>query len=181
MSDTNHLHAEHAAWDKLWELIADIRFVMFTTTDEHGGMRARPLTTQERPDSQAVNGQAGNATLWFFVGTGSETVQDVRTQAEVCLAYASPSADRYVSVSGHARIVQDSTLRHALWNKAVQAWFPDGPNDPKATLLAVDVTAAEYWDVKNSKMVQLFKMAKSVITGQPPQLDADHGKLGIPH
>ena len=34
--------------------------------------------------------------------------------------------------------------------------------------LIKDILHANYWDVDESKLVQLFHMAKAVITGKPP-------------
>ena len=35
-------------------------------------------------------------------------------------------------------------------------------------LVRVAITHANYWDVKESKIVQLYKMAKAAVTGTPP-------------
>ena len=33
------------------------------------------------------------------------------------------------------------------------------------------------WDVKDSKLVQLYKMAKAAVTGQPPTELGEHGEV----
>ena len=40
--------------------------------------------------------------------------------------------------------------------------------DPDLELVEVHITHAEYWDVKESKTTQLFKMAKAAVTGERP-------------
>jgi hypothetical protein len=60
-----------------------------------------------------------------------------------------------------------------------KAWFPQGVNDPNLGLLAVHIVDAEYWDVTDSKMVQLLKMATSAVTGKPPTHMAEHKKLDV--
>jgi hypothetical protein len=60
--------------------------------------------------------------------------------------------------------------------EAAEAWFPDGPTDPDLALVQVEIIHANYWDVKQSKPVQLFAMAKSVFTGKPPQL-GEHAEV----
>ena len=42
--------------------------------------------------------------------------------------------------------------------------------------MQVEIIHADYWDVKESKPVQLFAMAKSVFTGKPPQL-GEHAEV----
>ena len=49
-----------------------------------------------------------------------------------------------------------------------EAWFPGGPTDPDLALVQVQIVHANYWDVKESKLVQLYEMAKAVVTGKPP-------------
>ena len=91
--------------------------------------------------------------------------------------YADPGSDSYVSVSGTARIVENMARKEELWNAMVKAWFPKGVDDPELALIAVDVTKAEYWDVKSSKLVQLFTMAKAAVTGAPPVDMGEHGTV----
>lgn len=153
---------------RLWHLIRDIRFGMLTTRHGDGQLRSRPMTTQNRvlDDAQPV--------LWFFVSRRSEPGVDLQDDGAVNIAYASPDKDRYVSISGYARFVQDPARVRELWNTAAEAWFPAGPDDPDLGLLAVHIEHAEYWDVQDSKMVQLFKMARAAVTGRRPDLDSEH-------
>jgi hypothetical protein len=46
-------------------------------------------------------------------------------------------------------------------------------------LLAVRIVEAEYWDVDDSKMVQLLKMAKAAMTGETPKNLGEHKKLSV--
>lgn len=156
--------------DLLWELIEDIKFAMFTTRHDNGHLHSRPLTTQ---NSQLDE----NSSLWFFVSRRSDTVADIARETQVNVVYADPGDDSYVSVSGTARVVEDLAKKQALWSKAAEAWFPGGVNDPDLALLEVQITHANYWDVKDSKLVQLFKMAKAVVTGTPPTNLGEHGEV----
>ena len=57
-----------------------------------------------------------------------------------------------------------------LFNTAAKAWFPNGPEDPDLELVEVRIDEAEYWNVKENKLLQMIKMGKSAVTGKPPQL-----------
>ena len=105
-----------------------------------------------------------------------EPVADLKTQPVVGVVYADPGSDTYVSVSGTAAMLEDTAKKEQLWNKAAEAWFPGGPTDPDLGLVQVQIIHADYWDVKESKPVQLFAMAKAVITGKPPQL-GEHAEV----
>ena len=156
--------------DLLWELIEDIKFAMFTTRHDNGHLHSRPLTTQNSHLDE-------NSSLWFFVSRRSDTVADIARETQVNVVYADPGDDSYVSVSGTARVVEDLAKKQALWSKAAEAWFPGGVTDPDLALLEVQITHANYWDVKDSKLVQLFKMAKAAVTGVPPANLGEHGEV----
>jgi len=82
-----------------------------------------------------------------------------------------------VSVSGNAIVVDDLAKKQALWSKLSEAWFPGGPSDPDLALVEVRIVHANYWDVKSSKLVQLFAMAKAAVTGKPPTDIGEHGEV----
>lgn len=161
----------NAAHDKLWDMIRGIRFAMFTSRNADGELRSRPLTTQNRAlDSDAQD------SLWFFVSRASEVASELADDPLVNVAYADTDNDRYVSVSGSARLVEDAQRVEALWSVTAKAWFPGGPTDPDLQLVAVQVESAEYWDVKTNKATQLLKMARAAVTGKPPHM-GEHRKL----
>lgn len=83
-----------------------------------------------------------------------------------------------MSLSGTAGFIEDKARKEALWSPAAKAWFPQGIDDPNLALLVIRIQHAEYWDVKESKMTQLFKMAKAAVTGNPPNM-GEHRELSL--
>ncbi len=154
-----------AAHDKLWDMIRDIRFGMLTSRSADGVLRSRPLTTQNRALDEDAQGS-----LWFFVSRASEVASDIADDPLVNVAYADTDKDRYVSIAGSARLVTDVRRAEAMWSVAAKAWFSGGPTDPDLQLVAVRIDAAEYWDVKTNKAVQLLKIARAAATGHPPKM-----------
>ena len=73
-----------------------------------------------------------------------------------------------MSLSGNATLVTDKTLIEAHWSESMRTWFPKGKDDPEIALLKVTVTAAEYWDAPNSKMLHAYGYVKAVVTGESP-------------
>lgn len=155
---------------KLWDMIKDIRFGMLTVRGADGRLYARPMTTQ--------NGEADRGgVIWFFMSRSGQPVADLTASSDVNVAYADPDSDAYVSVSGAARVVEDPVKKKELWSTAAKAWFPGGVDDPDLALVAVLVAEAEYWDVKANKAVQIFKLAKAAVTGEPPTDLAEHRRV----
>lgn len=143
----------------LWDLIKDIRFGMLTHRHHDGMLHSHPLTTQNKSLDQG-------SLLYFFIFEKSALASSLRQDGNVNVSYASPNDDRYVSIVGNASVVHDPAKVEQLWSSAAQDWFPDGPTDPDLALLAVEISHAEYWDDEESRMKQLFNMAKAVLTGE---------------
>ena len=157
------------ARELLWELVKDIRFAMFTTRTD-GRLRSRPMTTQNSEVDE-------RSSLWFFMSRGSDAVGDLESDPVVNVAYADPGRDAYVSVSGEAAVVEDRAKKEQLWSKLAEAWFPGGAGDPDLALVEVRIEDAEYWDVKESKVTQLFKMARAAVVSDPPTGMGEHGEV----
>ncbi|AMM26817.1 pyridoxamine 5'-phosphate oxidase family protein [Variovorax sp. PAMC 28711] len=158
--------------EKLFDLIKDTRFGMLTHRHSDGQLHSHPLTTQNKKVDEG-------ATLYFFIPKNGEIARHVASDASVNVAYANTDADSYVSVTGQASLLEDQAKKEELFNPMAKAWFPAGVTDPNLGLLAVKIVEAEYWDVDDSKMVQLFKMAKAAITGETPKDLGEHKKLNV--
>lgn len=155
--------------DKLWHLIKDMKFGMFTHRHADGKLHAHPLTTQNRALDE-------NGMLYFFVSRATELGRSVQADGNVGVSYGDPGKDTWVSVSGTARVSEDRALKERLYNPIVKAWFPGGLEDPNLELIEVHIDSAEYWDIHESKMTQLLKMATAAVTGNPPKM-GDHQEI----
>jgi general stress protein 26 len=146
--------------EKLWSLIKSAKFAMLVT-DDAGQLRGRPMAASQKEF---------DGTLWFFTRASSHKVSEVQDDSRVCVTYAEPSSQDYVSFSGRAALVRDRAEIDARWSELLKAWFPNGKDDSDVALLKVTVEQAEYWDSPNSKIVQIYGYAKAALTGEPPAL-----------
>jgi general stress protein 26 len=143
---------------KLWAMIEGRRFGMLTVRGADGRLYSRPMTIR--------NGEADHgAVIWFFMSRAGQSVTDLTASPDVNVAYADPASDKYVSVSGTARLVEDPVKKQELWQVADQAWFPDGPEDSDLALVAILVAEADYWDAETNKAIQIFKLAPDFQAG----------------
>jgi general stress protein 26 len=156
-------------YQKLWEMINKARFAMFTTQEDDGVLRSRPMTTvQNRFDGS----------LWFFSKSDTDIVRAVQRHPHVSLAYGNSTSADFVAVAGAARIVTDVEKKRELWSAAVKAWLPEGPDSPTVVLIDVEANHGEYWN-SSSKLVQLFSMARALATSEKPTGVAEHRKLAM--
>jgi general stress protein 26 len=144
---------------KVAELLKQFRIAMLTTTDADGTLISRPMAVQEAEF---------DGDLWFFAKRDSREVAQIAGRPAVGVALSSSSS--WVSVSGTAEIVHDGARAKELWNSAVEAWFPEGPEDENIVLIKVHAEGAEYWDSAGSRITTLLSYAKSKVTGQRPDL-----------
>ena len=154
----------------LWNLIKDIRFAMFTTVHGNGHLHSRPMTTQNSHLDE-------DSSLWFFASRKGDPVADLAGSSTVNVSYADPGSDSYVSVSGTAQVVEDMAKKQQLWTKMAEVWFPGGVDDSDLALVQVKISHASYWDVKESKISQLFHMSMALITGKPPTNLGTYGEI----
>jgi len=142
---------------KLAELVTDIKVAMLTTRAADGALHSRPMVTGKRFER----------TLWFFTRADSDCNREVAEDAEVNVSYSDPSAGRYVSVAGRAKLVRDRKKAAELLTPMVRLWFPKGLDDPELALLRVTVERAEYWEAPAFNRSFLVSLAKSLFTGRP--------------
>jgi general stress protein 26 len=162
------MKSESSDIQKLGKLIKGIKVAMLTTQDDDGTLRSRPMATQQAEF---------DGMLWFFTQASSHKVDEIDREHNVNLSYADAADNRFVSVSGRARLVREKGKIDELWSPILKAWFPKGKDDPDVALLRVDVEKAEYWDAPSSTLVKLVGFAKAVVTGQP-YAPGENKKLG---
>jgi general stress protein 26 len=154
----------------LWDLIKDTRFCMLSHRHGDGSLHSHPLTTQNKALDEGT-------ALYFFVSRKSEVGQRLREDGNVNLSYANPKDDTWVSITGTARILEDAQKKQELFGTIDKAWF-DGANDPDLELVEVHIDEAEYWNVKENKLLQLLKMGKAAATGTRPKM-GEHAELSF--
>ncbi|MGE8396497.1 MAG: pyridoxamine 5'-phosphate oxidase family protein [Comamonas sp.] len=159
--------------EALWELIKDIRFAMVIHHHDDGHLHACPMTTANK------EGMDEDQNLYFLINKTSDLARCVQHNGQINVSYADPGKDSYVSVSAQARISDDMALKEKLFNAMAKAWFPDGVTDPNLAVLVARAEHAEYWDVKQSKLVQLFAMAKAAVTGDQPDAMGHHQEVRL--
>jgi general stress protein 26 len=160
--------------DQLYELIDGIETAMLTTRRPDGALVSRPMQTQAR--------RAGTD-LWFMTSAESGKLDELVADPHVNLGYYRDRTREYVSVSGLARVTQDKALIHQLYEPDWKAWLGDeggerdgGPDDPRIALIEVKAESAYYLKSDKPQLLQLFSVAKAILTGNPPKA-GDHGQL----
>ena len=76
------------------------------------------------------------------------------------------SGGTWVSLTGRGAVVKGVEKKRELWNSAVEAWFPQRPDDASVVPLKVEGDSAKYWDSPGGRLATLISFAKAKVTGQ---------------
>jgi general stress protein 26 len=112
--------------DHVWNLVDNIRACMLVTISGRG-TRACPM--HALPDREA-------GCLWFITDQRGAKDDEIKAAPDVCLAFADTDSNSYLSITGHAEVLHDVAKATALWSNEAQAWWPNGPNDPRCVCFA---------------------------------------------
>ena len=160
--------------DDLYALIDGIEIAQFTTRRADGHLVSRPMAVQRR-----VSG----ADLWFMSNGDSHKLDELATDPHVNCAFYNSKTREWVSVSGTAVVSRDKRLIHDLYQPDWRAWLGDeggardgGPDDPRITLVLIEAHSVFYSKKDRPAPLQLFSLAKGIVTGEPPKL-ADNRTL----
>ena len=159
--------------EKFGAILKHFDEAMLVTRSAQGALRARPM---------AIAGCDADRDIWFATGEESGKVDELLRDPQV--AVTCQSTRRYLSISGLARVVRDRAKIDELWSDAWKAWFPQGKDDPRLTLVHIRATEAEYWDQTGMKGLRYaFDAIKSMAKGERVQGTEErpdlHGKVQL--
>lgn len=149
------------AIEKMKKLAEDINICMFCTDSDKLPFETRPMGTQKVDDE-------GN--FWFLSAADSDKNAEIRMHDNVQLIYSKPADAHFMTVYGTATVSKDKKKTDELWNNFAKAWFKEGKDDPRLTVICVKPESAHYWDTKYGKMITLIGIAISAITSK--EMDA---------
>ena len=146
---------KQAQMDTIQAMVKDIKYTMMTTRNDENHLHSCPMNTTET--------SIGAKEIWFIGHKPSETVDNIKQNPEVNLAYVTQESDKYLSISGTAELVEDEEKLNELWSVMYNAYFEQGKYDPKVQLIKVVPHGAEYWANGNA-ITSAVKMAAAALT-----------------
>ena len=105
----------HSDQDRVWDLVDSIKFAMLVTHDGSADeLRARPMHAHGRREED---------TIYFLTDRRHHQDEEIQVNDHVCLAFADPAGQRYLSISGTATVVDDRARVHDLWEPSNKAFW----------------------------------------------------------
>lgn len=167
---TENLHSQEAV-KKLKELSESARTCMFCTELSTLPNNARPMSLQECD-------QEGN--LWFISSSDSNKNFEIKDDNRVQLYFMNNGSSEYLSIFGKAYIYTDKNTIEDKWSSFANAWFEEGKDDPKVTIIRLTPDETYYWDTKAGKFVSMVTFIASAVTGiKTDNSDGVEGNLTV--
>ena len=155
--------------DRVWTLIDDIPVAMVITHEGQGQhMRARPM---------AMRPARAEGVIYFLTDVDAPKAAEIRRNESICLALADNKAQKYVSITGHAEIIDDRQRVKEIWSIYDKAFWPD-KDDPRIRVLRVTPESAEFWEGAGT-VVTAVKLVAAMASGERMNVGANE-KVGFP-
>ena len=128
------------------------------------GYHAQPMTAFRDGET---------STIWFFTRDDTDLAKDAAVGSGQSAMFHYGSKDQNVwacihgtlSVHGHDREVIDR-----YWNPVLAAWYPEGKDDPRLTLMRMRLDDAQIWISQAGPVRFAFEIAKANMTHEQPDL-----------
>ncbi len=113
-----------------------------------------------------------NGHFWFYTTTNNRIAEGGKATAQ----FASKEHDLFACFIGKLVEETDQEVITRYWSKQVEAWYPQGRNDPKLKMLRFELDNTEIWSVDPS-VTGLIKLASGA-TLLPEEM-GEHKKVTL--
>jgi general stress protein 26 len=152
---------------RLWKEIEDARFGMLGLTNSN--QHFQPMTAHAEPETGKI---------WFFTLKDTDLAKAVEDGANAMFTIQAKDGDFQACIGGHLMQMRDPARIDKYWNAVVAAWYPEGKDDPRLTLLCLDVEDAALWISKGGPVRFAWEVAKANVTGSQPDM-GDRANLDL--
>lgn len=164
MSDKSPTDAD--VQDRLWKAIDHTHTGMLGLSGDENHFQ--PMTAfVEKEDGR----------LWFYTYRTSDLAQAVGSGGAEG-AFIFQGKDVYASLGGKLTLRHDAERIQRYWNVHVAAWYPEGKDDPRLTLVCLDVADAAVWISEAGPLKYAFEVARANLTKSTPDIGA-HRDLNL--
>jgi general stress protein 26 len=122
-----------------------------TTQAEDGYPHARAVLNLRNPTdyphlAELFDAHRDDLLIYMTTNTASAKLRQIRGNPRGSVYYSHPKKFQGVLLVGDLEIVDDSSLRRALWSKGWEVYYPGGPDDSDHTVLRMLPKYANGWN-----------------------------------
>lgn len=145
-------NSEADAADQLWRRLDDTRTGMLWV--QGSAQHPQPMTHFASEEDGAI---------WFITSADTDLVSVIGPGADAGFTYQSQKGDYHASIKGPLVILQDNQKLDELWSTPVAAWFENGRQDDKVTLLRLTPREAAIWASDANPVLVGLKMINAAL------------------
>jgi general stress protein 26 len=169
--EDNHedLHGAAAA-KRIKEMAEKANTCFFCTKITTGPPFAtRPMSVQKVDD---------DGSLWFLSANDSHKNKEISEDPLVQLLFQGSSYSDFLNIYGRATITEDKAIIKELWGPMLKAWFTEGIDDPRISVIKIVPIEGYYWDNKHGNAVAFIKTLAGAAVGKTLD-DSIEGNLKV--
>jgi len=121
----------------------------------------QPMTAFAEPEAGRI---------WFYTRTDTDLAQDTTGPRQAMFILQAGDRELQACISGEIVQNLDREKLEKWWNPHVAAWYPDGKDDPRLTMLCMQCHDARIWLAEGGPVKYLWEVAKANTTRQTPDI-----------
>ena len=157
----HHHHTEAELQDRLWKEMEKARYGMLGLVGRKPAEHFQPMTAFAEQE---------NGRIWFFSRTDTELAKAAELGGEAMFTIQAKDQGFQACIHGQLATHFDQQRMERFWNPVVAAWYPEGQNDPRLTLLRFDAQDAQVWLSETNPLTFGFQIVKANLTGHEPDV-----------
>jgi general stress protein 26 len=151
-------HDPAAVQTRLWDEIEKRRTGMLGLMSDN--QHFQPMTAFLDREAQQI---------WFFTYNDTDLAQAIASGGGHAM-FVFQEKDLQACIGGRLSLSHDPERMARYWNPMVAAWYPEGKEDPRLTLLRFDCEDAQVWLTEAGPVRYFFEVAKANATKSRPDL-----------
>jgi len=157
---------------RFYDLAKEFSQAMLVTLSPNKEIHARPMQILKSDEKEG---------LWFVTPVDSPKIDEIQHHdaVNVCMQ----SGNKFLSISGKAKIIRDEEKIKEMWSSAWKLWFPHGKHSSDISLINVEPKLGEYWDWSGiaTKLRFLFEAGRALLYSTPVDYNSvgESGKVDL--
>ncbi|RAK56820.1 pyridoxamine 5'-phosphate oxidase family protein [Phenylobacterium deserti] len=147
-----------AVEDRLWKEIEDERTVMLGVVGADA-QHFQPMTAFVERETNDV---------WFFTYKDTDLAEAAQGGASAMMTFQQDKIQ--ACVGGRLSVQHDTERMNRYWNAHVAAWYPEGKDDPRLTMLRLNCEDAQVWITDAGPVKYGWEVTRANATHTTPDL-----------
>lgn len=144
--------------DRFWKTLTETRTAMLGLVGQEA-QHFQPMTAFVERDTN---------TVWFYTYKDSDLAEAIASGAPAMLTLQTDKLQ--ACLGGTLSLDHDVERINRYWGPVVAAWYPDGKDDPRLTMMRLSADDAQVWVTEAGSVRFAWEIAKANATHDTPDV-----------